>query len=252
MPALTKDLAFALDRVAWAQAIGWTLDPWQKQVLASDHPRLLLNCCRQSGKSTVAALLALHEAMYRPRSLTLLLSPSQRQSMELFRKVLAGYRYLNRPVPAEAENQMSLALENGSRVISLPGNESTVRGYSKPNLLIVDEAAQVPDAYYKSLRPMLAVSRGRLLALSTPFGMSGWWAEAWHQSNPIEPWDKVMITAEQCPRIPKSFLEEERAALGEWWFLQEYMCQFMQDEFAVFREEDIAALSERTTKEWKL
>jgi hypothetical protein len=249
--ALADDLAYSLDPAAWARGIGWTLDPWQTGVLKSTHPRLLLNCCRQSGKSTVASLLALHTALYRPRSLTLLLSPSQRQSMELFRKVLAGYRYLNRPVPAEAENQMSLALDNGSRVISLPGNESTVRGYSKPSLLIVDEAAQVPDSYYKSLRPMLAVSRGRLLALSTPFGMSGWWAECWHSST-IEHWQKTRITADECPRIEPSFLDEEQQALGDWWFRQEYFCEFMQDEFAVFREEDIAALITKEVAPWRL
>ncbi len=150
---------------------------------------------------------------------------------------------------------MSLALENGSRVISLPGNESTVRGYSAVNLLIVDEAAQVSDSLYKSARPFLAVSGGQLITLSTPFGQSGWWAQAWHADEPEakhERWQRYRITADQCPRISPEFLEEERLELGEWYFRQEYYCEFMQDEFAVFREEDIAALANPELEEWKL
>ena len=83
-----SDLALALDRVAFArEGVGFEPDPWQEGVLRSSGKRMLMNCCRQSGKSTTAAVLALHEAVYRPGSLVLLISPSLRQSSELFRKV---------------------------------------------------------------------------------------------------------------------------------------------------------------------
>src|SRR3954470_4272811 len=62
-------------------------DPWQEAVLQSQSKRLLLNCCRQAGKSTTTAALALHESLYKAKALVLLVSPSQRQSSELFRKV---------------------------------------------------------------------------------------------------------------------------------------------------------------------
>jgi hypothetical protein len=252
---LLRDLASSADPASFGRRLKRNLDPWQQQVLRSTHPRLLLNCCRQSGKSTVAAIKALHQAIYYPRSTTLLLSPTQRQSQELFRKVLAGYRYLNRPVPPSAENQMSLELTNGSRVISLPGNESTVRGYSAVDLLVVDEAAQVSDSLYKSARPFLAVSGGQLIALSTPFGQSGWWAAAWHADEPEakhERWQRYRITADEVQRISLEFLAEERAELGEWFFRQEYFCEFQQDEYAVFSEADIQALAETTTRAWRL
>jgi hypothetical protein len=143
---------------------------------------------------------------------------------------------------------MSLALTNGSRVVSLPGNESTIRGYSGTKLLIVDEAAQVSDSLYKSVRPMLAVSGGRLLALSTPFGSSGWWYEAWHDQR--QPWERFRITAEQCPRISPAFLAEEQRTMGEWWFRQEYMCEFMSDEFAFFDPAQLATLISPNEDPW--
>ena len=220
---LASDLARAVDPVRLAEQAGITPDDWQADVLRSTAPRVLLNCSRQSGKSTISALLALHTALYTPAALVLMLSPSLRQSAELFRKCVDLYRALGRPVPAQAETSLRLELEGGSRVISLPGSEATVRGYSGVTLLVVDEASRVEDPLYMALRPMVAVSQGRLIALSTPFGRRGWWFEAWRGQ---EPWYRVEVPASACPRISPQFLAEEQRALGPWWFQQEYMCQF--------------------------
>jgi hypothetical protein len=82
------DLALALDPVAFAAKAGLPEpDRWQRDLLRSDASRVLLNCSRQAGKSTVAALLALYRAIYSPGSLILLLAPALRQSRELFAKV---------------------------------------------------------------------------------------------------------------------------------------------------------------------
>lgn len=249
MGSMAADLATALDPVLMAQAAGLEPDPWQVRLLRSSSDRILLNCCRQSGKSTMAAILALHAALYQPGSLVLLLSPALRQSQELFRKVLAIYRMLAQSVPAETETKLTLELEGGSRIVSLPGKESTIRGFSAVRLLIVDEAARVPDELYYSVRPMLAVSSGRLIALSTPFGTRGWWYEAWRSA---EPWERFEVPAAECPRIPAPFLEEERRNLGEWWFAQEYECRFLDAETAAFRSEDVEQAFAEEIETWKL
>src|SRR5262245_10629976 len=74
-------------------------DPWQRDLLRSADRQTLLLCSRQSGKSTTAAALALRSALLEAPALVLLLSPTLRQSGELFRKVLDLYRALGRPVP---------------------------------------------------------------------------------------------------------------------------------------------------------
>src|SRR5262249_46209279 len=116
---------------------------------------------------------------YSPGALVLLCSPSLRQSGELFRKVLHLFEALQRPVAVRTTSALQLELVNGSRILSLPAQEETIRGYSGVNLLLIDEAARVPDALYRSVRPMLAVSQGRLVALSTPYGKRGWFYEEW-------------------------------------------------------------------------
>lgn len=216
---------------------GLTPDHWQRQLLRSFSRRMLLLCSRQSGKSQVAAAIALQTALTMPGSLTLLLSPSERQSGELFTdKLLKLYDSIDRPVKATKLTALQLTLANGGRIVALPGAEGTIRGYSGVALLIVDEAARVPDALYFAIRPMLAVSRGRLVALSTPFGKRGWFYEAWEGSGP---WERVRITAHQCPRLSAEFLAEEKRAMGERWYRQEYLCSFEDCVGAVFNYHDI-------------
>lgn len=234
--------ATALDRL-WTDPCqvmtraGMTPDPWQARLLLSLADRDLLLCSRQAGKSQAAAALALQLALTQP-ALILLLSPSQRQSGELFRdKLLRLYGCWRKDMPATRETALTLELANGSRIISLPENEESIRGYSGVNLLVVDEASRVSDELYMAVRPMLAVSRGKLIALSTPFAKRGWFYEEW--INLQKRWQRTCITADQCPRIPKEFLAEERKALGERWYRQEYMTSFEDVVGAVFAHEDI-------------
>jgi hypothetical protein len=139
---------------------------------------------RQSGKSQLAAALALRTAILDAPALVLLLSPSQRQSGELFRdKVVRLFRALGCPVPAVRETALTIELANGSRIVSLPGESHTIVGYSGVSMLVIDEAARVADDLYRAVRPMLAVSRGSLVCLSTPFGKRGFFFQEWPASD---------------------------------------------------------------------
>jgi hypothetical protein len=193
---------------------------------------VLLNCCRQSGKSTMTGIVALHRALYHPGSLILCLAPALRQSQELFGKVLTFYRALNRPIPAQTERKLSLELENGSRIVTLPGTDKTIRGFSGAALLIVDEASRVADELYFAVRPMLAVSGGALMMLSTPYGKRGVFFEEWQ--NGAAGWERYEVKAGQCPRISEEFLEEERKSLPARNYRQEYECSFEDIDDQVF------------------
>jgi hypothetical protein len=234
MPELEEDLRLALDRPSFARALGLEPDPWQERLLRSSSARLLLNCCRQSGKSTMTGIIALHRALYHSGSLILCLAPALRQSQELFGKVLGFYRDLGRPIPAQAERKLSLELENESRIVTLPGTDKTIRGFSGATLLIVDEASRVADELYFGVRPMLAVSGGALMMLSTPYGKRGVFYEQWTSGHG---WERYEVKAEECPRIPTTFLEEERYSLPSWVYRQEYECSFEETEDQVFTHE---------------
>ncbi len=226
------------DAVLMANRAGIVPDAWQADLLQSDARQMILLCSRQSGKSTTTAILALHQAIYTADSLILLLSPSLRQSQELFRKLQDFYNALESDYlpTATEESALRMELSNGSRIIALPGKEATIRGFSGVSLLIIDEASRVEDALYQSVRPMLAVCGGRIVLLSTPFGKRGFFHSEWTDGIG---WRKVKITADKCPRIDRDWLERERQMIGDWWYLQEYFCEFVETNDQVFSYDDI-------------
>jgi hypothetical protein len=230
-------LAMALDPSLVLEALGHDPDPWQRDYLRSRAERILLMAYRQSGKSTATSALAIHTAVFDPGSLVLLLSPSLRQSGLLFHKVVDGYAALGRPVPIEEDNATTLALANGSRVVCLPGSPATIRGYSGPRLVVVDEAAMARDDLFVAVAPMLAVSRGRLALLSTPLGKRGFFHGQW--ADPASPWEKFKVTAEGIGRIDPAFLAEQRRVLGERWYRQEFLCSFEETVDQVFSTDSI-------------
>lgn len=235
---LALDLACSLDPALLMRAAKLQPDDWQAELLRASADRVLLLCARQTGKSTTTAVLALHEAIYRPPALILLLSPTQRQSSELFKRLSTLYQAMGAPVPVDQESALRLELANGSRIVSLPGKEGTVRGFSGVALLVIDEAARVADELYYAVRPMLAVSGGRLIALSTPFGRRGWFHEEWSSDRG---WHRVKVKASDCPRISPEFLEEERSSLGDWWYSQEYEVEFRDAIDSVFSRDAVTA-----------
>lgn len=213
--------------VRFAERLGVPPFEWQLRAMRSESKRLMFCCSRQSGKSSTAAIMALHTAIYEPGSLVLLVSPGERQSVELFRKIQAYDRKLGRPVAAVAESSVRLELENGSRIVALPSTEARVRGYSSPALVIVDEAARVEDAYFHAVTPTLATGDGRLLLCSTPYGMQGFFADLWHEGG--DTWERYRVPATSVPTISAGFLAEQKRSMPEWLFAQEYMVEFRED-----------------------
>jgi hypothetical protein len=224
------------DAVTWVtRNLGFEPDPQQRGILSTEIKRGILNCTRQWGKSTIAAAKAMHQAWTVAESLTVVVSPSARQSAELVRKAEGFARRLGVKPKGDGTNEISIALPNGSRIVGLPGTEATIRGFSSVSLLLVDEAARVSDDLYIAIRPMLAVSEGALWLMSTPFGQRGFFHDAWTRG--VAKWERVRVPATECGRISPRFLEEERATMGERWFRQEYLCEFVQTEDGVFDRE---------------
>ena len=222
-----RELRRTLDPVATALDLGLSPDPWQREALASSADQALWLCSRQVGKTEAAIVLALHGILYgRPGFTAAIISPSQRQSTDAMTRLRRAYDVLRRPVPTVGDSATALHLATGSRALALPASESTVRGLSV-DLLILDEAAKIPGPVYTAMRPSLTATDGRLVALSTPFGRRGWFADAWHDET--ADWYRVKVTVQDVPRIAvrrKKWLERERIALGERAFRSEYLCEF--------------------------
>ena len=232
MNEINQELLDALDPTRLLVKAGITPDPWQIRVLQSTHPRITMNCARGSGKTLVASTLALHTALFKPGSLTLLVSPTQKQSREVLRMVIELWKAPEAAqVASKSESLERVELQNGSRIVSQPGeNPDSIRGFHA-DLAIIDEAARVSDDCFVAVKPTLNIKRGRLLLLSTPFGRRGFFHHEWENG---ENWMKVSVNADECARIPRDRLEEDRISFGPERFEQEYYCQFTDSELDIF------------------
>ncbi|MBK9170831.1 MAG: hypothetical protein IPM24_25710 [Bryobacterales bacterium] len=233
MPSSLLKLWVDADEFA-RHTLNFTPDPVQAEILRSTSRRILLNCCRQWGKSTVTAALIAHRLVHGdPDTLVVAAAPALRQSAELLHKTAAFLRLCDIRPRGDGRSQTSLLLPNGARMVALPGRDATIRGFSAVSLLVFDEAARVPDETYFALRPMIAAnSNAAIFAISTPHGQTGFFYDAW--INGCSTWTRWQVTAPECPRIGPEFLEEERHNLTDIWFRQEYMCEFLQSQDCVF------------------
>lgn len=216
--------------ILFSERIAFKLDNWQSDVLASVSKKIILNNSRQSGKSAVVALLACHKAINKAGSLILIVCPSERQSGELLRKI-KGY-LAKADVEFNRDSILTVELSNGSRILALPSSESNIRTFSAVDLLVLDEASRIDDIVYFAVKPMLAVSKGAQILLSTPNGKRGFFYETWVNGN--NEWQKIEITANDCPRITPEFLASEKLSMPEFLYLQEYFCQFTDTDTQIF------------------
>lgn len=234
MNALAGDLAAALDPVVFGAATGFTAEPWQQALLRTTQRRVLVNCARQVGKTTTTAHKAIHTALYQRESLVLLFSPTQRQSNELLKRCRTIYNNCGQPVKTRLNSESTIELENGSRIVSLPGTEGTSRGFAGAKLLILDEAARVDDDIFASVLPMVA-SDGQMIALSTPWGQRGWFHQL-HQDIG-NGWERHKITVYESAQWTPPRIAEMKAALGSYTFSSDCECVFGDTDAQLFNTE---------------
>lgn len=229
-----QDLMWTYRPDRWAADViepvtDFSLDEWQRTFLRDDRKRLLLLVHRQGGKSTAVGIKALHRALFRDNQTVVLVSPTQRQSSDLLRTI----RRMVKAIPEYAcklvvDNVMSMELANGSRILSLPATNWNIRG-TTANLVIIDEAAGVPDEIYAAVSPMLLTTQGQFILVSTPKAKTGNFYAAYIGQL----WSKYIIRASENPRMQtpemQAFLQDELVEHGSRIYGQEYECEFLDD-----------------------
>jgi len=265
LSTLSKNLAGVLEPSYYLEELGLIPYDWQTEALDPTIRRLLLLCARQTGKSTIVAGKALNKAKYFPGSLILIISPAQDKSKEIMKKINLMMP-LDPYLPDLTHDAVyEKEFTNGSRIVALPGSEKSVRGYSGPKMIIVDEAAHVLNETYRAARPMMVAADTELVALGSPRGKRGFFWEAWDHgkhwkkilvlvpwnlkdekfvpATPIEKvrryWKKKGVSVYYSTRHTLEFLEEELdEGGGELWIRQEYLCEFLELAGGIFTEQD--------------
>jgi len=174
-----------------------------QEKLLRDYSRRIVSCMgRQTGKTTTIAVKAIHFAYTNPKTTTLIVSPSLRQSMILFDRIVSLI-YNNEWLPTSVvrKTRTIIQLDTGSQIIALPCSENFLRGYTA-HLLIIDEAAFLPETTMTNiLFPMLATTHGTLILLSTPWGKNHYFYRAFMDPD----FSVHRVKSVECPLISVSF-----------------------------------------------
>jgi len=232
---MTSEIVYALDSVRWAKEhLGFIADPWQQIFLRSSR-NLHVLVSRQCGKTTVSAVKCLHRALYHPKSSIVLISPTLRQSILIAQKITDFINFMKTRPELTTDSTTIMQFRNGSRITSLPGgNSDTVRGFSC-DLLIEDEAARVSEEAYVACKPFVATTGGQCILCSTANGRQGHFY-AIGISDDTE-WQRLIVPATECPRIPPAFLAAEKLSMDSHTFGQEYCCEWGENEAALWGED---------------
>lgn len=255
-------------------------DSWQLDIIRH-LGHVTTRCGRQVGKSTTAGKRRADQMKKYPKTISLIIAPSQRQSSELYTKTMhwlyqdhykaieAAGGYKNDPMVSEQRNiqlmrlfeanhgifneiptKTTIVLKHdwskepgekniGSKCYSLPAGKTGtyLRTYAL-DFLDIDEAAYVPEPVYIALEPMLAVSEkkrglGWKSFYSTPYGKGGFFFDAFTDDD----FKQVHISAEDCPRISKSFLAKQKKKLTKAQYAQEWMGEFVDEYQQYFSSE---------------
>lgn len=227
-----KAALYMLSPSSACECINIEAQEWQKNVLEDIRQKLIIVSGRQVGKSTIISIKAGTHAKYKKNALVLVFAPTIRQANELFRKIKLVIEELPGAAKIVTGNATTIELSNGSRIVCLPGKAENVAGFTAPTMIIIDEACYAKDNLYRTVKPMLAASKGKMILISTPFIRSGFFYEIWDRQNRLpedeREWSCYEIPAPMAPWMTPEYLAEERREMGEWWFMSQYMCKFQE------------------------
>jgi len=220
---------------------GYPPDPWQRSFLESDAKRRVLLTGRQVGKSQAMAALALHRSLTIPRHLTIVAAQREKSALELIEsKLMPLYDALDEDALPARRDSAPTALKttrftNDARIEAVAMTPKGVRSFSRVGLVIIDEAAFVPEALFGAMSPFLSRSPDGVLVVASSAGEpSGKFWEICDSTDRDEAdgegshWTKWQVKSDECPWIPAEHLAAERVSMPAWQFEREYECKFSQ------------------------
>ncbi len=203
-------------------------------MLRDESPLIAACCGRQVGKTTLAAIKAVHFALSRPDVRILIISAGLRQSMILFEKI-SDFTDAALPtkVLVDYRTRTKIHFATGSEIVALPcGRDgSTLRGFTA-DMVILDEANFIPRIVIDSvIRPtMITRSDARMIMISTPWMKDHPFYEAF--SKPELNFKTYTWPTSMNPKITAERLELERRTIGDYDFNREYNVIFLDDQFS--------------------
>lgn len=220
-----------------------TLDPWQEEFV-NYKGDIALCSPRQHGKSLAAGAKASQFAIDNPGKQVMIVSITEEQAKELLSKVM-GYLttyYIKEIMKGkEQTNTSKVTLKNGSVILvkAIGAKGFSILGYTN-DMVIVDEAARVPQQLWENITPTILSTGGSLVLLSTPHGRRGYFYQAFN--DPALKFKTIRVKLGDIENRPltdtwtemrrdkmKERIESERQRMTKREFAQQYLAEFVND-----------------------
>lgn len=231
--------------------------PYQKELVGSEA-RFTWSCwSRQTGKSFASSMRRMLRGAARGRN-QFLLSAGERQSAELMQKVAMHCKAYERAFELFVEEQevycqtekatikqLSCKLPaklGGIRVVGLPANPDTARGFTGDVLLDEFAIHKNDDEIWAAMFPSVTRSEGEIDVLSTPKGKRN----VFFALRGNEQYECRTVTIHDAVAQGLDVdAEALRRAIGnEDMWRQEFLCEFIDGASSLFTMEQLLAISD--------
>ncbi len=228
-----------------------TLDEWQKKVLKTKG-NFVMRSGRQVGKSAIISVKCGEVAMQSKNKTIMVIAKVERQSQLLFQKILRYIHVKNKDIimgGVDRPTKTRIKLTNGSIIYCLPAGDTGygIMGFTI-DLLIADEAAFIPEEVWNSVIPTLAVTKGDIWLLSTPFIKEGYYYNCFNDPT----FTSFHQSSEDCQRRDDDFLTHKKATISKAQYAQMYLGLFVDNLKRLYSDELIkkCCILERKPKEY--
>ena len=125
-----------------------------------------------------------------------------------------------------------LLFKNGTGIFCYAAGETGegLRGYTIKKLMI-DEGSRMTEEFFIAVQPMLSIVKGSMDIASTPFGKKhkDGSDKFFYKCSLDNKYKKFYISAEDCPRHSREFLENQKKVMSKLAYAQEYLAIFTDE-----------------------
>lgn len=196
---------------------------------------------RQTGKTETSAAYLLWYAIFQEHKTILIVSKDSGGAKEIIKKIQDAYEslpnWLKPGIQEDNWNKHTCGFDNNSRIMAETTTETSGRGLSI-SLLYCDEFAfvkhYIQSEFWNSIYPTLSTG-GSCIITSTPNGDTNLFAQLWRGAEAgTNSFEDTRIYWDQPPGRDEEFRRQKIADIGETRWLQEFECEFISSDHALF------------------
>lgn len=190
---------------------------------------------RQTGKSCLASVLLIEYALTR-KCISVVVEPTSAQSRRLFKQIVDMMQPTGLLKSANSQ-LLTMEFSNGSEILFKSAEQrDALRGFTVSGLLVIDEAAFIPDPIFEILYPTCDANNAPILVISTPLFCSGEFYNLYTRGMNGDKHTKSYNWSEYdtSKYLSKEKLEHYRETISSLKFKSEYLGEFISEGSYIF------------------